>query len=74
MKINKAYKFRLSPNAEQVVILTSLVDSARFVWNEMLALSLEMFAKNEFINAINLVNKIVGLKNNPEFAFFEIPI
>ena len=71
MKINKAYKFRLSPNAEQVVILTSLVDSARFVWNEMLALSLEMFAKNEFINAINLVNKIVGLKNNPEFAFLK---
>ncbi|MGE6482102.1 helix-turn-helix domain-containing protein, partial [Psychrobacter namhaensis] len=33
MKINKAYKFRLEPNAEQAVILNNLVGSARFVWN-----------------------------------------
>ena len=28
-----------------------------------------MFAKNEFINATNLVNKIMDLKNNPDFSF-----
>ncbi|MGP5417365.1 helix-turn-helix domain-containing protein, partial [Psychrobacter faecalis] len=28
MKINKAYKFRLEPNAEQQIILNSLVGSA----------------------------------------------
>ncbi len=71
MKINKAYKFRLEPNAEQKVILNNLVGSARFVWNQMLALSFEMFAKNEFINATNLVNKIMDLKNNPDFAFLK---
>jgi len=71
MKINKAYKFRLEPNAEQAVILNNLVGSARFVWNQMLAISFDMFAKNEFINATNLVNKIVGLKNNPDFAFLK---
>ncbi|MGE6480291.1 RNA-guided endonuclease InsQ/TnpB family protein [Psychrobacter namhaensis] len=71
MKINKAYKFRLEPNAEQAVILNNLVGSARFVWNQMLAISFEMFAKDEFINATNLVNKIVGLKNNPDFAFLK---
>ncbi|HCN16685.1 transposase [Psychrobacter sp.] len=71
MKINKAYKFRLEPNAEQAVILNNLVGSARFVWNQMLAISFEMFAKNEFINATNLVNKIIGLKNNPDFAFLK---
>ena len=69
MKINKAYKFRLEPNVEQQIILNNLVGSARFVWNQMLAISFEMFAKNEFINATNLVNKIMDLKNNPDFDF-----
>ena len=69
MKINKAYKFRLEPNAEQQIILNNLVGSARFVWNQMLAISFEMFAKNEFINVTNLVNKIMDLKNNPDFDF-----
>ena len=72
MKINKAYKFRLEPNAEQEVVLNNLVGSARFVWNQILAVSFEMFAKNEFINATNLVNKIMDLKNNPDFAFLKI--
>ena len=71
MKINKAYKFRLEPNAEQEVILNNLVGSARFVWNQMLAISFEMFAKDEFINATNLVNKIMDLKNNPDFEFLK---
>ena len=71
MKLNKAYKFRLEPNAEQEIILNNLVGSARFVWNHMLAISFEMFAKNEFVNATNLVNKIVGLKKNPDFAFLK---
>ncbi|WP_457858458.1 RNA-guided endonuclease InsQ/TnpB family protein [Psychrobacter pulmonis] len=71
MKINKAYKFRLEPNAEQEVILNNLVGSARFVWNQVLAVSFEMFAKNEFINATNLVNKIMDIKVNPEFAFLK---
>lgn len=71
MKINKAYKFRLEPNAEQEIILNNLVGSARFVWNQMLAISFEMFAKKEFINASNLVNKIMDLKNNPDFAFLK---
>ena len=71
MRINKAYKFRLEPNVEQEIILNNLVGSARFVWNQMLAMSFEMFAKNEIINATNLVNKIMGLKNNPDFAFLK---
>jgi len=71
MKINKAYKFRLEPNAEQEIILNNLVGSARFVWNQMLAISFEMFAKDEFINATNLVNKIIDLKNNPDFEFLK---
>ena len=71
MKINKAYKFRLEPNTEQEVILNNLVGSARFVWNQMLAISFEMFAKDAFINATNLVNKIIDLKSNPDFNFLK---
>ena len=72
MKINKAYKFRLEPNADQEVVLNNLVGCARFVWNQMLALSFEMFARNEHINAVNLVNKITALKKNPEYAFLAL--
>ncbi|SLJ83910.1 RNA-guided endonuclease InsQ/TnpB family protein [Psychrobacter sp. DAB_AL43B] len=71
MKISRAYKFRLEPNAEQEVILNNLVGSARFVWNQILAISFGMFAKNNFINATNLVNKIMDLKSNPDFAFLK---
>ena len=69
MKVNKAYKFRLKPNAEQEVILNNLVGSARFVWNQMLALSFDMFAKGEHINTVNLVKKITELKKNPDYDF-----
>jgi len=71
MKINKAYKFRLEPTVEQEIILNTLVGSARFVWNHILVISFEMFAKNAFINATNLVNKITELKNNPNFGFLK---
>ncbi|MBO6224389.1 MAG: transposase [Psychrobacter sp.] len=71
MKINKAYKFRLDPNAEQEIILNNLVGSARFVWNQMLAISFDMFAKDEFINATSLVNKIMDIKANPDFEFLK---
>jgi len=71
MKINKAYRFRLEPNAEQQVILNHLVGSARFVWNQLLAISFEMLSKNEFINATVLVNKIIDLKRNPDFGFLK---
>ncbi|MGE6481874.1 RNA-guided endonuclease InsQ/TnpB family protein [Psychrobacter namhaensis] len=71
MKINKAYKCRLEPTIEQEIILNNLVGSARFVWNQMLAISFEIFAKNEFVNATNLVNKIMDLKSNPDFEFLK---
>lgn len=71
MKINKAYKFRLEPNAEQELVLNKLLGSARFVWNQILATSFEMLANNERINKVNLVNKIPELRKKPECAFLE---
>jgi len=71
MKINRAYKFRLEPNAEQELVLNKLLGSARFVWNQILAVSFEMLANNERINKVNLVNKIPELRKKPECAFLE---
>ena len=71
MKVNKAYKFRLEPNAEQELVLNKLLGSARFVWNQILAVSFEMLANNERINKVNLVNKIPELRKKPEYAFLE---
>ena len=71
MKINKAYKFRLEPNAEQELVLNKLLGSARFVWNQILAISFEMLAKNERINKDGLVKKIPELRKKPECAFLE---
>ena len=71
MKINKAYKFRLESNAEQELVLNKLLGSARFVWNQILAVSFEMLANNERINKVNLVNKIPELRKKPECAFLE---
>ncbi|UDM37559.1 transposase [Acinetobacter haemolyticus] len=71
MKINKAYKFRLEPNAEQELVLNKLLGSARFVWNQVLAISFEMLAKNERITKDNLVKKIPDLRKKPECAFLE---
>ena len=64
MKINKAYKFRLEPNAEQELVLNKLLGSARFVWNQILAVSFEMLAKNERINKVNwwCFKKYAGVK------------
>lgn len=71
MKINKAYKFRLEPNAEQELVLNKLLGSARFVWNKILAVSFEMLAKNERITKNNLVRKIPELRKKPECTFLE---
>ena len=70
MKINKAYKFRLEPNADQEVVLNNLVGAARFAWNQILVKTFEMFANGERIDH-NLVKKLPPLKSKPEFAFLE---
>ena len=40
MKIRKAYKFRLKPDAKQEQQLTQFVGGARFLWNKVLALNM----------------------------------
>ena len=49
MRISQQYKFRLLPSQEQEILLNQAIGSARFVWNQILAKSFEMFAKDEFI-------------------------
>ena len=49
MRISQHYKFRLLPNQEQEILLNQAIGSARFVWNQILAKSFEIFAKDEYI-------------------------
>ncbi len=58
MKISQHYKFRLLPNKEQEILLNQAIGSARFVWNQVLAKSFEMFAKNERIRYETIEKKI----------------
>ncbi|MHC3995674.1 helix-turn-helix domain-containing protein [Thiomicrolovo sp. ZZH C-3] len=36
--VHRAYKYRLSPSAEQAAVLMGWADAKRFVWNKALAL------------------------------------
>ncbi len=58
MKILQHYKFRLLPNQEQEILLNQAIGSARFVWNQILAKSFEMFAKDEYIRYESIEKKI----------------
>ena len=69
MKILQHYKFRLLPNKEQEILLNQAIGSARFVWNQVLAKSFEMFAKNERIRYETIEKKLLPLKKTPEFSF-----
>ncbi|WP_104488951.1 RNA-guided endonuclease InsQ/TnpB family protein [Acinetobacter indicus] len=69
MKISQHYKFRLLPNKEQEILLNQAIGSARFVWNQVLAKSFEMFAKNERIRYETIEKKLLPLKKTPEFSF-----
>ena len=69
MNISQQYKFRLLPNKEQEVLLNQAIGSARFVWNQILAKSFEMLAKNERIRYESIEKKLVPLKKTPEFSF-----
>ena len=47
MKIKKAYKFRLKPNAEQLSQLHHYVGACRFLWNKILAMNLDRLAAHQ---------------------------
>ena len=55
MKVNKCYNFRLEPNNEQIQLLNQAIGCARFVFNNVLATSLEMFHRNEFIRYVKII-------------------
>jgi len=69
MKVNKCYNFRLEPNNEQIQLLNQAIGCARFVFNNVLATSLEMFHRNEFIRYETLEKHLKPLKEQPECKF-----
>ncbi len=50
-------------------MLNQAIGSARFVWNQILAKSFEMFAKDEYIRYETIEKNLVPLKKKPEFSF-----
>ena len=71
-KSTKRINLGFEPNAEQELVFKQVFGSARFVWNQILAVSFEMLANNERINKVNLVNKFwITKKKKPECAFLE---
>ena len=69
MKVNKCYNFRLEPNNEQIQLLNQAIGCARFVFNNVLATSLEMFHRNEFIRYETLEKHLKPLKDQSEYKF-----
>ncbi|WOE33228.1 MULTISPECIES: helix-turn-helix domain-containing protein [unclassified Acinetobacter] len=57
------------PHQEQQILLNQAMGSARFVWNQMLAKSFKMFAKDEYIRYESIEKNLKPLKKTPEFSF-----
>ena len=69
MKISQYYQFRLFPHQEQEILLNQAIGSVRFVWNQILAQSFELFIKEEYIRYEVLEKHLLPLKKNPDFSF-----
>ena len=65
----KGIKVKIYPNQEQIQFIEQNIGNARFVWNQILAKSFEMFAKDEYIRYESIEKKLVPLKKTPEFSF-----
>lgn len=83
MKTVKTFKYRIYPNAEQIELFSKTFGCTRFVWNRILDSTIkeyEFYLANKDISVItpvvkpsitgfNLVNKLVGLKSNPDYIW-----
>jgi putative transposase len=80
-KFVKGYKYRIYPNQEQIDLFNNTFGCTRFVYNAILADTIreyEFYLANKGLNTITpaikpsitgftLVNKLIPLKNNPEY-------
>lgn len=68
MLVNKAYKYRLEPTAEQETVLNKTVGCCRFVYNYFLKLNIDQYAKDEtFVFNHQMVTMLPLLKEEYPF-------
>ena len=63
MKIHKAYKFRLYPTKEQIVLIRKTFGCTRFVYNYCLYLK----RHNKYLTKFDLMKKLPNLKKEYPF-------
>lgn len=74
--INKAFKYRIYPNAEQRKILASCFGQARFVYNHFLRQRIDYYAANkgkekQSLNYHDTARMLTELKHQPEFVWLK---
>lgn len=71
---HRAYKFKLEPTSEQIVILEEWFGARRFVWNKALALVLTRLENKYLVPRYNELNKMLTLwKKTEELSFLKKP-
>ena len=70
MKINKAFKFRIYPDNEQIQFLTQSFGCARFVYNYFLRQRIDYYAENaKGLSYFDNSTALAKLKKQPEFEW-----
>lgn len=73
MKINRAYRYELKPNKEQLVLLAKYAGCARFSYNWGLARRIELYEKeNKSTNAIEQHKELNSLKQEQFPWMYEV--
>ena len=69
---NKAYKFRIYPNAEQRVLFAKTFGCARFVYNHWLDRKIRQYeADKTSVTYTTCAKELARLKKTPEFSFLQ---
>lgn len=68
MKHNKAFKYRIYPNAEQTILLAKTFGCVRFVYNHFLDQRIKAYEiDDKFISYNSCANSLVSLKEEKDF-------
>ncbi|MCL2775545.1 MAG: transposase [Oscillospiraceae bacterium] len=70
--MNKAYKFRIYPNAEQSIIFAKTFGSCRFVFNRYLGKRIEIYKTDgKTMNYYECAKDLTGLKKEAEYDWLK---
>lgn len=72
--VNRSYKFRLMPTAEQVNTLVNWADAKRFIWNKAMGLADTRLMNGHWVPKYEEYNKMITLwKQADEWKFLKEP-